>query len=76
MDICGIILASGSDERMNSGKPKALNEILFKPVFDWAADAVKKAGAVKLCAVAGEKGEKLKEHLKDRGISCFGFLQR
>ncbi len=71
MDICGIILASGSDERMNSGKPKALNEILFKPVFDWAADAVKKAGAVKLCAVAGEKGEKLKEHLKDSGIDVY-----
>ncbi|MCR4926123.1 MAG: bifunctional UDP-N-acetylglucosamine diphosphorylase/glucosamine-1-phosphate N-acetyltransferase GlmU [Clostridiales bacterium] len=63
---CAIILAGGEGKRMKSTKPKAMCEVLFKPMIDWVIDAVKDADIDDICVVTGHKAEILKEHVQDR----------
>lgn len=60
---CAVILAAGEGTRMKSKKPKALAEVLFKPMIDWVADAAVKGGAEDICVVTGHGRELLEEHL-------------
>lgn len=58
-----IILAAGEGTRMKSKKPKAMCEVLFKPMLDWVISAVKKAEINDICVVTGFAAECIEEHL-------------
>lgn len=61
-----IILAAGEGKRMKSNKPKAMAEVLFKPMIDWVLDAANAAGIAKPCLVVGHFGEQLESYVGDR----------
>ncbi len=63
MKDCAIILSGGQGKRMKSKKPKALCEVMFKPMVDWVIDAVKSSGINDICVVTGHLHEMLEEHL-------------
>jgi bifunctional UDP-N-acetylglucosamine pyrophosphorylase/glucosamine-1-phosphate N-acetyltransferase len=54
--VCAVILAAGNGKRMKSPKPKALCEVLFKPMISWVADSVLAAGIRDACVVVGPDG--------------------
>lgn len=54
---CAVILAAGEGKRMKSLRPKAVCEILFKPMINYVLDAVKNAGIDKICVVVGNGRE-------------------
>ena len=60
---CALILAAGEGTRMKMSKPKALAEVLFKPMIDWVTDAAVEGGVHDICVVTGYKHEMLEEHL-------------
>jgi len=62
-----VILAAGDGKRMKSTHPKALCQVLFKPMIEWVLDACTKAGykADQICVVCGSGGEELQELLPD-----------
>lgn len=60
---CALILAAGEGKRMKTSKPKALAEVIFKPMIDWVADAAQEGGVDKICIVAGHCHEELENHL-------------
>lgn len=60
---CAVILAAGEGTRMKSKKPKALAEVLFKPMIDWVTDAAEAGGVNDICVVTGHGREMLEEHL-------------
>ncbi len=60
---CAVILAAGEGKRMKSAKPKALAEVLFKPMIDWVSDSVLESGVNDICVVTGHLSELLCEHL-------------
>lgn len=64
-----IILAGGEGKRMKSDKPKALCEILFKPMLGWVIDAVKESKIENICVVKGFKGEYIEEFLSTLQIN-------
>lgn len=63
---CAVILAGGEGKRMKSNKPKAMCEVLFKPMIDWVIDAVSQAGIEDICVVTGHRAEILSEHVEGR----------
>lgn len=63
MKNCAIILAGGEGTRMHSEKPKAMAEILFRPMIDRVIDAAAGAGVEDICVVTGYKAEILEAHL-------------
>ncbi|MDE7390801.1 MAG: NTP transferase domain-containing protein [Lachnospiraceae bacterium] len=58
-----VILAGGEGKRMKSDKPKALSEVLNKPMLRWVIDSVKGAGIDNVCVVTGFKREYIEEYL-------------
>ena len=58
-----IILAGGEGKRMNSKLPKALAEVIFKPMIKWVIDSVREAGINDICVVTGSKHEFLENYL-------------
>lgn len=63
---CCVILAAGGKKRMQSTRPAAMAEILFKPMIDWVLDAVQATGIRHICTVTGDCGEALCDHLPNR----------
>jgi bifunctional UDP-N-acetylglucosamine pyrophosphorylase/glucosamine-1-phosphate N-acetyltransferase len=61
-----LVLAAGEGKRMRSEAPKALCEILFKPMIGWVLDTVKDCGIKNTCVVVGHKNEVLKDYLKSQ----------
>ena len=59
-----LVLAAGKGTRMKSEEPKALFEILGKPLLKWVLDGVRSAGIHDICVVLGYKKEKV--------INCIG----
>ncbi len=51
---------------MQSTRPAAMAEILFKPMIDWVLDAVQAAGIQHICTVTGDCGEALRDHIGGR----------
>ena len=49
-----IILAAGQGTRMKSKYPKALCQVLFKPMINWVTDWCLKAGIEEICVVTGQ----------------------
>ncbi len=62
-NVCAIILAAGEGKRMKSNKPKAMMEVLFKPILGWVIDAVRNAGVNDVCVVTGHLEEMVKDYL-------------
>lgn len=62
-----IVLAAGDGKRMNSVKPKALMEVLFKPMLGWVLDSAEKLGFDEICVVVGNGEDKIKDYLNTRG---------
>lgn len=63
---CALILAAGEGKRMKTSKPKALAEVLFKPMIDWVTDAAIEGGIDEICVVTGYCHEELEKHLGGR----------
>ncbi|MDR1467080.1 MAG: NTP transferase domain-containing protein [Oscillospiraceae bacterium] len=61
--LCALILAAGEGSRMKSKKPKALLEVLFKPMLGWIVDSVKKSGISKICVITGHGREFIENYL-------------
>lgn len=64
-NVCAIILAAGEGKRMKSKKPKAMMEVLFKPMLGWVIDSVRAAGVNDICVVTGHLEEMVKEYLNN-----------
>ena len=62
---CALILAGGEGKRMMSDKPKALSEVLNKPMLEWILDALRESGIHNLCVVTGSKKEYIDEYLSN-----------
>ena len=62
-NVCAIVLAAGEGKRMKSNKPKAMMEVLFKPMIGWVIDSVREAGVRDVCVVTGHLEEMIKEYL-------------
>jgi bifunctional UDP-N-acetylglucosamine pyrophosphorylase/glucosamine-1-phosphate N-acetyltransferase len=62
-----LILAAGDGKRMKSAHPKALCQVLFKPMISWVLDACNKAGyqSGQICVVCGKGGEELQTLLPE-----------
>ncbi len=60
---CAIILAAGEGTRMKTTKPKALAEVLFKPMLDWVIDRAKQSGIEDICVVTGHLSDSITMHL-------------
>lgn len=71
MSNCAVILAGGQGKRMKSNKPKALCEVLFKPMIDWTIDAARSAKVDDICVVTGHLHEMLEEHLAGETKTVF-----
>ncbi|MBR5485875.1 MAG: bifunctional UDP-N-acetylglucosamine diphosphorylase/glucosamine-1-phosphate N-acetyltransferase GlmU [Oscillospiraceae bacterium] len=68
MDIkksCAVILAAGDGKRMRSRYPKAMCQVLFKPMISWVTDWCRAAGIEDICVVTGNGGEFIKKVLPD-----------
>lgn len=65
MKNCAVILAGGKGTRMKSEGPKAMCEVLFKPMLDWVIDAVVGADVDEVCVVTGFSAETIENHLPD-----------
>lgn len=63
---CAVILAAGEGKRMKSNKPKALAEVLFKPMLDWVLDTTAEAGITDTCLVVGHFGDQLTDYVGDK----------
>ena len=63
MDTCAVILAAGQGTRMKTFLPKAMTEVLFKPMLDWVISALEAAGVNDICVVTGYSAEFIEEHL-------------
>ena len=62
-EVCAIVLAAGEGKRMKSKKPKAMMEVLFKPMLGWVIDSVRAAGVQDICVVTGHLEEMVKDYL-------------
>ncbi len=51
-----VILAAGMGKRMGSLKPKAVCEVLGKPMIEWVVDTCKNTGISNICVVASHEG--------------------
>lgn len=63
---CAVILAAGEGKRMKSNKPKALANVLFKPMVDWVIDSVEQSGISDICLVVGHMSEEIEVHVDGR----------
>ena len=70
---CAVILAEGKGTRMKSKYPKAMCEVLFKPMIRWVVDWCRKAGVEEICVVVGEDSESLCKVLPE---NCVTVLQK
>ena len=61
-----LILAAGEGKRMKSNKPKAMAEVVFKPMISWVLDAVSASGIDETILVAGHFGEQLVDYVGDK----------
>ena len=68
---CAVILAAGEGKRMKSIRPKAVCEILFKPMISYVVDACKDAGISEICVVVGEGREMIEKILPEEIETVF-----
>lgn len=63
--LSALILAAGNGKRMKSTHPKALCEILFKPMICWVRDWCLRAGITDICVVIGPEGDAIRAHFPE-----------
>lgn len=63
--VCAVILAQQSGNAIKSKYPKAMAQVLFKPMVCWIADRCKQAQIQEICVVGGEYTEQLRGILKE-----------
>lgn len=63
MKNCSVILAAGQGTRMKTAKPKAMTQVLFKPMLDWVIGAAQNANIKDICVVTGHAAEDIENHL-------------
>lgn len=67
-----VILAGGEGKRMKSDKPKALSQVLSKPMLRWVIDSVVASGIDNVCVLTGFGKEFIEEYIceytKETGI--------
>lgn len=63
---CAVILAAGKGTRMKSDAPKAMKEVLFKPMISWVLDAVEQSGIQHICTVVSGDSPALAALLEGR----------
>lgn len=61
-----IVLAAGKGTRMNSERPKVLNEVLGRPMIEFVLDALAAAGIERAIVVVGYRAADVKAALADR----------
>ena len=66
-----VILAGGQGKRMKSDRPKALTEILGKPILGWIISAFKEAGIDNICVVTGFAHEYIDGYLDGKFRTVF-----
>ena len=66
-----VILAGGQGKRMKSQKPKALTEILGKPILGWIISALENAGIENICVVTGFASQYIEEYLGGKYETVF-----
>ena len=66
-----VILAGGQGKRMKSDKPKALTEILGKPILGWIISALEGAGIENICVVTGFASRYIEEYLAGKYETAF-----
>ncbi len=59
-----VILAGGEGKRMKSDKPKALSQVLSKPMLRWVIDAVTGSGIDDICILTGFGKEFIEEYIE------------
>lgn len=69
MDIYAVLFAAGRGRRMNSFKPKVLQEVLGKPMIRYVIDTVKELKPRKIIIVVNSGAEEVKKQVKDKSIS-------
>ncbi|MFN0198592.1 MAG: bifunctional N-acetylglucosamine-1-phosphate uridyltransferase/glucosamine-1-phosphate acetyltransferase [Planctomycetaceae bacterium] len=62
-DSVAIILAAGKSTRMKSELPKVLHPVSGRPMIEWVLDAVRDAGAKRICVVIGHKADVVRSAL-------------
>ena len=70
-DAFAIILAAGKGTRMDGNVPKALIEVMFKPMIDWVLKACDEAEIKKKFVVVGFKAEEIIAHVKSAAKPIF-----
>ena len=60
---CAVILAAGEGKRMKRECPKALSQVLFKPMLQWVLDSAAAAGIRRACVVTGYLHEQVERYL-------------
>lgn len=68
-ETCAVILAAGNGTRMKSKYPKAMAEVLFKPMINWVTDWCIKAGIEKICVVVGEGAQHIEAVLPQQCVT-------
>lgn len=63
--LSALILAGGEGKRMKSDKPKALSEVLGKPMLGWIIDSLRDGKIDDICVVTGSKKEYIYEYLQN-----------
>ncbi len=58
-----LILAAGKSTRMKSRRPKALHDLLGRPLLRWAVEAAAGAGAGRTVLVVGHQSEMVQEEM-------------
>ena len=58
-----VILAGGEGKRMKSDKPKALSQVLDKPMLRWVIDSVTNSGIDNICILTGFGKEFIEEYI-------------
>ena len=75
-----VILAGGEGKRMKSDKPKALSEVLNRPMLRWVLDAVTNSGINNICVLTGFGKDFIEDYLseysKETGISVSTAYQK
>lgn len=66
--VCAVVLCAGNGKRMKSQKPKVLCEVLFQPMVNWIANALKEAGIDEICLVCSDQWEEIQKVLPEAEI--------
>ena len=64
MKNCSVILAARQGTRMKTAKPKAMTQVLFKPMLDWVIGAAQNANIKDICVVTGHAAEDIENECK------------